>query len=307
MIVFTFIVPLYINALILIPKYLRSFRWIKYAFSLLILILAISIIRATLTVLYLQLLKFDFNIYDEFIKWLFRDYTSLEGFIFSPTFLVILGSFAYRFIKDWIFNEQVKAKLESEKKSMELAFLKSQVNPHFLFNTLNSVYALALVENAQLTADGVAKMGSLMRYTLHDSQVEKISLKKEIDYIKNYIELQKLRISEAGKENIEVTIEVDENNDEMIAPMLLMPFIENVFKYGISNSDKIAITIKISLLRNILEMVVSNVVQKVKNIDESRIGLKNVKNRLQLIYSNRYSLNCTIKENIYIVHLKINL
>lgn len=190
---------------------------------------------------------------------------------------------------------------------MELAYLKSQVNPHFLFNTLNSLYALALVEKAVVTADGVAKMGTLMRYSLHDSQAEKISLNKEIHYIENYIELQKLRISEAVKPNIEVVIDIDENNNQKIAPMLLMPFIENAFKYGISSSNKNAISIKISLAGNLLELVVSNLIHKIKMLDESGIGLKNVENRLQLIYPNRFSLKCSKKENVFIVHLNIKL
>ena len=135
--------------------------------------------------------------------------------------------------------------LEKEKSTAELNSLKQQINPHFLFNTLNSLYALGIEEKSKKTADGIAKLGTLMRYNLNDAQKELIPLSKEINYIKEYIELQELRLTNNNK----LTINILESgiDDYQIAPLLLIPFIENAFKYGVSATEKTKIDLKIKI------------------------------------------------------------
>ncbi|MDQ3392820.1 MAG: histidine kinase [Bacteroidota bacterium] len=307
LLIFTFILPMYLNALLYIPRFLKDSERVKYLVVLVSTILFANIIRGLLTVSYFYFQQLEFNFQEEFLKWTFRDYVSLDRFIFSPTSWILWLSFAYRFVKDWFLNNQERAILESEKSKMELALLRSQVNPHFLFNSLNSLYALALVEKAQLTAEGVSKMGNLMRYTLHDSQVEFISLNKEIDYIENYVALQKLRIIGERQEGVQIFIDVEDNNSHKIAPMLLMPFIENAFKHGITLVDNLSINIQISLDGNKLEMMVQNTIHKVKGIEESGLGLKNVTTRLNLLYPNDHSLQYGLNGDNFLVKLRINL
>jgi LytS/YehU family sensor histidine kinase len=190
---------------------------------------------------------------------------------------------------------------------MELAFLKSQVDPHFLFNTLNNIYALALEEKADRTADGVAKMGTLMRYTLHDSQADRILLQKEITYIEKYIELQRIRIAEGANVKITTNFDMDNVGSEKIAPMMLIPFIENAFKYGISAIAPSYILVDLRLESKTLLLQVRNSVHDLKDVEQGGIGLKNVQNRLRLLYPGRHRLACEKSAQEYTVHLELDL
>jgi LytS/YehU family sensor histidine kinase len=257
--------------------------------------------------LYFQSLAGEYNFLATFSKWAFIDYTSFDRFIFSPTSWILWLSLAYRFIKDWLIHEQIQTKLKSEKISLELAFLKSQLNPHFLFNTLNNLYALALEEKAQRTADGVATMGALMRYSLHDSQTERILLSKEIDYLERYIELQKLRIVEIMDIAVTIDFQTNQITNEKIAPMILLPFIENAFKYGISTIYPSLISVVLRLKGNLLLLEVSNSIHHTINGSQGGIGLSNVRKRLQLIYPGQHTLECTKNNNTYYVRLEINI
>ena len=304
----TFIVPIYVNAFVLVPLYLKKAKWLKFTALLIAMILVANVARGLLAVLYFQVSGMEYNLSTEFTRWAFRDYASLERFVFrSPTSLILLVSFAYRLIKDWLTHERIASKLRSEKVAMELAFLKSQVDPHFLFNTLNNLYALALEEKAQRTADGVAKMGTLMRYSLHDSQTEQIYLYKEIDYIEKYIELQKLRIVEGPHVDIRADLLVSSIQNEKIAPMILLPFVENAFKYGISTVQGMYIAIELKLENGILKLSVKNTIHEKKSEGGGGIGLSNVRNRLRLIYPQRHSLTCTKNNGIYHVDLQLDL
>lgn len=310
MIVLTIMAPIYINAFVLIPRYLKKSSWFRYLILLVLLILSANITRGLLAVLYFQLSGISYDFTTEFFKWAFIDYTSLDKFIFGPTSWILCFSFIYRLVKDWVINERITSQLKLEKTAMELAFLRSQINPHFLFNTLNNLYAVALEEKAQRTADGVAKVGTLMRYSLHDSQTDRILLQKEIEYIEKYIELQQLRIVDETNVDIRTTLDVHDMGATKIAPMILIPFIENAFKYGISTVHKSFISIHIKLEEDILKLRIENTVnEKMREDkeDEGGIGLKNVRNRLQLIYPKRFHLECHKTDARYFVDLSLEL
>lgn len=193
---------------------------------------------------------------------------------------------------------------ENEKKNAELSLLKAQINPHFLFNTLNSLYSLAISRSEQ-TADGIAKLSGMMRYMLHDSALDMVPLQDELNYIKNYTELQKLRIPEEA--NIKITLPGEAGNKK-IAPMILIPFIENAFKYGVNPNEEMTIEINISSHSNAIEMTCSNRIVHAPSDDmQSGVGLENAKKRMLLIYPKQHLLKIEKTEDWYQVFLSVTL
>lgn len=199
----------------------------------------------------------------------------------------------YMFIIVYVFSFAICAyeQWQTTKGQMlntELSFLKAQINPHFLFNTLNSIYALTLVrsENAP---DAVVKLSGMMRYSVSEANLSQVSLSKEIGYISNYIELQKLRITDKIVITFEVTGDME---DKHIAPFLLIPFVENAFKYGVNAEENSDIWIKIEINDFDLHMQIENnkvFVRKDKDYGAS-LGIKNTKQRLQLLYPGMHVL-----------------
>ncbi|TDG35490.1 sensor histidine kinase [Pedobacter changchengzhani] len=201
-------------------------------------------------------------------------------------------------------------KTELGKSDANLNFLKSQINPHFLFNALNTLFGTALQENAERTGEGIQKLGDMMRFMLHENTLDKISLAREVEYLNNYIDLQKLRISRSGDIKIETTID-DQVNNLQITPMLLIPFIENAFKHGISLQQPSHIKITLQTTNNILHFDVSNSIYiKADNDPEklkSGIGLQNVKQRLALLYYGKHELIIHENAKEFFVHLTLEL
>jgi two-component system LytT family sensor kinase len=204
--------------------------------------------------------------------------------------------------------QQLKTELGTS--TANLDFLKSQINPHFLFNALNTLYGTAIQENAMRTGEGIQKLGDMMRFMLEENLQDKIPLNREMDYIKNYLSLQKLRIG--GADNVRVEEEVDEQvNALSITPMLLIPIIENAFKHGVSLREPSHIKVSLKLEGNVLYFDVYNSIHRLKEDDPERnhrgIGLQNVKSRLEHHYPHKHEL--IIRENLdeYFVHLTIQL
>jgi LytS/YehU family sensor histidine kinase len=194
--------------------------------------------------------------------------------------------------------------------SANLDLLKSQINPHFLFNSLNTLYGTALQEKADRTSEGIQRLGDMMRFMLEENVQDKISLNREIDYIKNYISLQKLRTQESPNINIQVNIE-DEVNTLNITPMLLIPFIENAFKHGISLREPSHIKISLNIGQGSIFFDVYNSIHNRSETDPEKkntgIGLNNVKQRLNMFYPKKHEL--IIRENAkeFFIHLTIQL
>ncbi|MCB0703927.1 MAG: histidine kinase [Saprospiraceae bacterium] len=293
------VITFYLNTYWLIPKFLGTKKWVLYILVLIAYVVLLEIIRSTVLAIIIPGPGFVSN-----FKSLFWGIINSTG---AAVFGLVL-SFAYRFTRDWIININVITRLHSEKTEMELAFLKSQVDPHFLFNTLNNLYALALEENGTKTADGIAKLGTLMRYNLHDSSAEAISLEKEIDYIQKYIDLQLLRVSSNNQVEFHKEIPEAEARVEKIAPMLLIIFVENAFKYGISPSESGKIIIQLKLEQQQLSMqVVNNIVNKSVSQEPGGLGLQNVRNRLELLYPKKHELVTSEEAGTFQVNLSINL
>ncbi|RYY06870.1 MAG: histidine kinase, partial [Sphingobacteriaceae bacterium] len=207
-------------------------------------------------------------------------------------------------------EEITTLKTELGKSDANLNFLKSQINPHFLFNALNTLYATALQENADRTGEGIQKLGDMMRFMLDENMQDKILLERDIEYLKNYIALQKLRIQNSAEIMIDSYLE-DYTGNLLIAPMLVIPFVENAFKHGISLQNPSHIKVTLRTDQNVLYFDVNNSIHiRTENDPEksrSGIGLENVKQRLGLLYPEKHDLVIHQNSREFFVHLTLQL
>lgn len=229
------------------------------------------------------------------------------GFNIPPFMLAIAVSIAYRMILDKNKTDKQLEQKQKENLTSELSFLRSQVSPHFMFNVLNNILALARLKSDQLEPT-IFKLSTLMRYMLYETDEEKVSLQKEIDYLNSYIDLQKQRIG--GKVKLTIDIPDAEAHHE-IAPMLLIPFIENAFKHGTAHIKNAQINISMHVENNMLSFMIRNRYDALDNNDSkdktSGIGLANVMRRLKLLYDEKHTLFITKEDGWFVVSLQINL
>jgi LytS/YehU family sensor histidine kinase len=222
------------------------------------------------------------------------------GSILIRLVIVLVASFGLKVFQRW-------RETEIEKSNVELSYLKAQINPHFLFNTLNGIYALA-VRKSDDTAGAIVKLSSIMRYVINDAKEEYVSLDKEIKYVSDYIDLQKMRLNKYVK----VISNVEGNSvGKRIVPMLYISFIENAFKYGVSTEGESLIEIQQTIFRNELTIKVKNTIVHQNQIDskveETGIGIDNSRLRLEQTYAGKFQLLIDKNEDYFIVELKIEL
>jgi LytS/YehU family sensor histidine kinase len=193
--------------------------------------------------------------------------------------------------------------LEKEKLSVELLYLKAQINPHFLFNTLNTIYAMAIKQSDESTANAVVMLSDMMRFVITETHNEVVSLDKKLQYVQNYIELQKLRLGE----NMVLDYEVKGDPlGKKIAPMILMPFIENAFKHGTTKEKNFAISIKILITEKELWLEVENSKFTGHKIEEeTKLGIDNTRKRLELLYSSKHKFEIIENDHNYRISLKL--
>lgn len=220
-----------------------------------------------------------------------------------------LSNLVFRKYEDYIGKIDTLS-VQVNQSSANLSFLRSQINPHFLFNALNTLYGSALMENAEKTSDGIQKLGDMMRFMLHENQMDRIPLSREIDYLRNYLDLQMLRF--AKEDHLDVTIQINEEHCQGdISPMLLIPFVENAFKHGISTKSKSWIKINLRCLQGSVHLDVVNSMHPKKATedpkDESGIGLENVKSRLDHFYPQKHNLTIVANDTEHFVHLSVQL
>jgi sensor histidine kinase YesM len=207
-------------------------------------------------------------------------------------------------INQWLRSEQRNKEIANEKLQAELSFLKAQINPHFLFNTLNNIYALASSQS-ELTAPAVMKLSSIMRYVLTEARNDLVPLEKEIQFTTHYIELQKMRLTD--RSSIDFTVMGDPLGRQ-IAPLLLLPFVENAFKYGISTRERSPIRILLEIKKDSMYFSVTNLKHintSLKMADNTGIGIHNTQRRLDLLYEHRYGLTIDDGPAEFTVHLNI--
>ena len=286
----------YATAFFLVPKFLRLKKIKTLIFSLLSSYLFINLFESIVDYRYLT--AFFSSVSESFAVYLIYNLV--------VSFFILLVSLSYSLIKYWIQNEKLKRVLLEEKLSTEMAFLKSKINPHFLFNVLNSFYAKSLKYNAPELADGIAKLAELMRYMVYETNEDKVALEKEIHHLKNFIKVYQLRIAEEDDVSINFVTKGDLNAVK-ISPMLLIPFVENAIKHGIDPKAKSIIEISLKVEQKKLYFKVTNTIhQGVYGLTDepSGFGLDNLKKRLAILYPNMYTLD-TKEENGYYVSLLI--
>lgn len=280
MVLFILIIPIYIHNLILIPKLLLKQKYIGYVFSL-----------ASLLLLTTYAFSYeDGEFKDDLIKYL-------------PFFII---SASINLIKRQIIGEMEKRSADLHQREMELNSLKAQVNPHFLFNTLNNIYALTL-SNSEKASEVVLQLAGLMRYQLESTKKNLVTLDDEIEFLKLYFELEKIRIG------TKATLIFDVNLDKYtlwIPPMILMTFIENSFKHGVNrDKSKSYIKISISSQKQNLTMIVENGKPSKKSVNSGfgGFGLKNVQRRLEILLPGKYEIRVEEDEDKYatIINLKL--
>jgi hypothetical protein len=282
----------YLNYFYFLPQLIRDRKAARYVLTFLpvYLLLSYLLLRGK------RLIILGFG--DGTDTWIYSPRFGLSVFI--AVFFVAAFVGLLRFIEDYF-------ELENRQLTSELRFLKSQVNPHFLFNTLNNLYYLAVNQSSQ-TPEVIAKLSGMMRYMIHESNAEKVPLSKEVAYMENYLDLEKLRLNE----EVPITFEVHGNVEGVrITPLILITFLENAFKHGIGNTTKESwITVSLNVADGLLDFKVANSIVQLadKTVQEaSGIGLTNVHRRLELSYPGKYTLAVTEETERYQVHLKINL
>ena len=237
-----------------------------------------------------------------FIKNYQDNYASI---LTALTFMFII---AFVFIKNYVINTKKQAKLIAEKSQAELTALKAQINPHFLFNVLNNLYGTAIVEDSPKTSEGILQLSSIMRHVVEGTKNEKIDLEKEIRFMNDYIDLSKIRVPKRPNISIVTNIDWDES-PTTIAPLLVIPYIENAFKYGISINETSFIEMNYTVSNKQLEFSCRNSI--IKLIDKLEIGtgtgLENTKRRLDLYYPDNYELLTDSSEGVFSVSLKVIL
>ncbi|PWT76827.1 MAG: histidine kinase [Bacteroidetes bacterium] len=229
-------------------------------------------------------------------------------FFFSIIPFIFLWAMAtlYRFAADKIKAERLLKEKENENLKTELLFLRSQVSPHFLFNVLNNMVALARLKSDRLEPS-LIKLSGLMRYMLYESDEDKVPLSREIEYVTSYIDLQKLRFGNDILVNVQIC---DEEDYHLIEPMLLIPFIENAFKHGTGLIENPEIDISLRVHNGVLDFEIKN---KFKNASQelkdktSGIGLSNVRRRLNLLYDQRHTLTVKESNGWFIASLQLKL
>ncbi len=227
-------------------------------------------------------------------------------YAFTQALAIFFLSTAFKTSQIALKREKEAADLKGENLNSELKFLRSQINPHFLFNALNNIYTLSVIKSEK-TPEMILKLSDMLRYIIYDCNAERVSLEKEISYIENYIDLQKLKDDQMT--NIDIDFE-SADKDCLIAPMILIPFIENAFKHSkIEDLNYGWIKLKIENKSNQLVFSISNSLpDKAYTKDKvGGVGLENVKRRLELLYSNKYQLDIRKNDQTFSVELVISI
>jgi hypothetical protein len=293
----------YLNSKVLIPKLLAVKKIWKYIAIILlcffIYLSSIYFIRATSNETKTFLLSVAAKGLDYSGPYFF------SGGAVTLFLLAFVVSTGIKVITQWFNAEEIKEEISRQQLETELNLLKTQVNPHFLFNTLNSIYSLAIANN-QKTADAVLKLSRIMRYTLEDCKDNSVALQQEIDFINSYIELQKLRLT---NNNAVCFATCGNISSARIAPFVFIPFIENAFKYGTSTHRPSSINAMLQVSPQAINFTCENhfQVNGKQKVEGTGTGINNAKRRLELLYPKKHDLKIVTEDHLYKVSLTINL
>jgi two-component system LytT family sensor kinase len=299
-VVFATQLPLvYIHLYVLVPYLLNKRRYVIHIVVTILLIITYSFCNYfLLKSIPAEYLSTNMN---AFLRGLKPNYDLLEGFIV----VVLTYSLKYMLIAFITQNELLK--VQKEKLQLELRALKAQINPHFFFNTLNNLYSLTL-KNSHQSSEVVLKLSDMMRYVLYECNEDKVLLSKEIYFIRNYLELERLRFNTSYQIDYRQEGEADK---QVVAPMLMVEFIENSFKHGLNRHFSSGwVRLEIKIASDQLDFIISNSLgsqEDDRETSKSGIGLINIKKRLALIYPDQYMLKIEEKPELFRVHLHLEL
>lgn len=296
----------YITIYLLLPRFIYRKKYTLFALFLLILIFCMVIIKFELTYFLISN-----NVWPEGPKTTSLTANYIVQMMLGELYVISFVA-AIKITIDYLSTNRKAAKLEQSKLETELRFLRSQISPHFFFNTLNNIYSLTL-EKSDKAPDVVLKLSELMRYLLYETKNKRQSLEKEIICIHNYLDLERIRYGDDLDINMEVSGDI---SGKKISPMLLIPFVENAFKHGVNeNIGKVFISIKLEVKNDYLYFEVANSIsqRRKKSLPlqlkpNGGIGIKNVKKRLEIGYTPKeYDLKIGKKNGHFLIQLKLKL
>jgi two-component system, LytTR family, sensor histidine kinase AlgZ len=285
----------YLNYFVFLPRFLERKNVTRYLLEFSVPFIVIMFLR-------IQVQRYMIDGYTYQDHYFYSTVYSVQTV--ATTLFIVIFVGMLRFAKDWFEFEARKKEVENEKLIAELNFLKAQINPHFLFNTLNNLYYLAFTQSPN-TTEVIAKLSQMMRYMIYDSNHPLVPLSKEIEYMQNYISLERLRLNNA----IPINFEIQGNPEEVrIAPLIFITFLENAFKHGVSNNKPDA-WVKISIRIEGKDCIYTVDNSKIPSVGEGKsgIGLQNVKRRLALSYPGLYELTVNDQPDHYFVQLNLRL
>ncbi len=295
----------YALAYYLVPKYILSkSKWPYILYSLLLFYTASVFARVLIVYVSEPLLRKKPFIKEPILE-IILDWKKLLIEYVPPVLLVVMAFLFLKLFVHYTKTKQKELRLKKEKVESELRILKSQLNPHFLFNTLNNIYVLA-IDNSPKTAYSIERLSEILDYILYRCSEKYVSLYEEIRMLENYIELEKLRYDD----RLQLTFKKDLESDVEIAPLLLLSFVENAFKHGAGeDSGEPRIDIKISYKDRLIVFEISNTTQAITaDTSRKKIGLENITKQLDLVYPNQYTLEIgNMIENLFLVRLKIKI
>lgn len=292
------IIVVYINIYYLIPKLILRKRYWTYLFSLITMLAMVYLLRTGLN--YVLVTK---DIWPEAESTgTFLQLNHIVAVVLGELYVIAFVS-AIKFLIDWSIEKQRNEELAKLQLSTELKYLRTQIQPHFFFNTLNNLYALTLTKSDN-APQLVIKISDMMQYVLYEVNSTKAPLIEEINYINNFIDIARLRFNESIDCQTDITGDIE---DVEVPPLLFLTFIENCFKHGLKDSDKVKVTMSFAVTnKNYLEFTLVNSFNPESNItNEDGIGIVNTKRRLSLLFANNYVLESTIKKDTYHLFLKI--
>jgi two-component system, LytTR family, sensor kinase len=292
-----YMAAVYINVRILIPRYLA-----RHAFFYVLSVLILTVLITPIKIFVLYLIFSDSNYYQAML-------ISNQAPLYIGMLFVVMVSTVLKILSDWWRYQQEKQELITQSMQSELRFLRSQINPHFLFNTLNNLYALALTKNDK-APEVVLKLAEIMRYMLYDCNERRVNIQREIDFMENYISLERIRLPKGAEVQLSVEGEV---KNHMIVPLLFVPFLENSFKHGLNRHLDSAgyVHIRLKIQDDHLTFFIEN--SKPINLPENLkphqggIGLRNLRSRLKMHYPFRHHLEIKDLPDQYTALLQIEL
>ena len=291
-------IPVSTNFYILIPKFLKQEKYVIYIIYFALNLIVFALLSSWLLQPILDSL---------FPSYFFISYLSKSNILLVFS-IFLIATTLLKLAEDWFYfntNENKILKLKNQQIETQLSALRAQINPHFLFNSLNVVYALALEKKEGVT-NAIVQLSDILRYVIYDSDTERVTLKDEINLLKNYIAFQNHRVDTPTPTNFNIRIR---NEHFKIYPMLLLPLLENSYKHGIiAGKTTTPIEIELHQNKNVFEFIITNANLNTKNKLEDKhsgIGLENLRNNLNLVYPNQHYFNVNASKHTFKVTLKI--